>query len=224
MLLFSASMDGQGAVAAQAAKDYRKVTGNSMYEVLTLIRFGRFDEVGLITARPADAVAGAMYDFGQGYAALRLGQLSKARRLRDRISRFANTTDLKFRFHPARQIVGILAHILDGEIQKSSGNSAGALAAFRDAVSLEDEMDYDEPEPLPFAARHWLGAALLESGAAAEAERVYREELADHPHIGWSLYGLRAALAAQGLADAVVDADFEASWARSDTWIRASRF
>ena len=24
-------------------------------------------------------------------------------------------------------------------------------------VSLEDRMDYDEPEPFPFSARHWLG-------------------------------------------------------------------
>ena len=40
MLLFAASYDGQGAVATQAVKDYRKAGDNSMYEVLTLIRFG----------------------------------------------------------------------------------------------------------------------------------------------------------------------------------------
>ena len=34
---------------------------------------------------------------------------------------------------------------------------------------------YDEPEPLPFAARHWLGAALLEAKRFEEAERVYRD-------------------------------------------------
>lgn len=85
-------------------------------------------------------------------------------------------------------------------------------------------MGYDEPEPLPFAARHWLGAALLEAGKHAEAEAVYREELADHPHNGWSLYGLKQALAAQGKTDAAVNADFDESWARSDVWITASRF
>ena len=45
MLLFAASMDGQGAVATQAGKDYAKETGNSMYYVLTLLRFGRYDEI-----------------------------------------------------------------------------------------------------------------------------------------------------------------------------------
>ena len=53
---------------------------------------------------------------------------------------------------------------------------------------------------------------------------MYREELADHPHNGWSLYGLQSALAADGKSDTDVDADLAASWARADVWIRASRF
>ena len=55
-------------------------------------------------------------------------------------------------------------------------------------------MIYDEPEALPFAARHWLGAALLEAKRPADAERVYREDLKKHPHNGWSLFGLKQAL------------------------------
>jgi hypothetical protein len=90
--------------------------------------------------------------------------------------------------------------------------------------SSDDALDYDEPEPIPFPARHWLGAALLEAKRHADAERVYREDIADHPHNGWSLHGLQQALKAQGKSSAEVDADLEASWSRSDTWIRASRF
>ena len=85
-------------------------------------------------------------------------------------------------------------------------------------------MGYDEPEPLPFAARHWLGAALLELERYADAERVYREETQDHPHTGWSLSGLQIAIEAQGRTDEAVDTDLEQSWARADIWLRASRF
>ncbi|MGH9384847.1 MAG: hypothetical protein ACRD2N_11230 [Vicinamibacterales bacterium] len=91
-------------------------------------------------------------------------------------------------------------------------------------MKFDDELEYDEPEPLPFAARHWLGAALLEADRAQDAERVYREDLKDHPHNGWSLLGLQLALKAQGASSPEVDADLAKSWSRSDTWIRASRF
>ena len=84
-------------------------------------------------------------------------------------------------------------------------------------------MGYDEPEPLPFAARHWLGAALLEAKRYEDAERVYREELEDHPHNGWSLFGLKQAIAARGASAPDVDADLAASWSRADTWLQSSR-
>jgi hypothetical protein len=61
-------------------------------------------------------------------------------------------------------------------------------------------------------------------GRAADAERVYRDDLNDHPHNGWALLGLRQALEAQGRVSPEVDADLNASWSRADTWIRTSRF
>ena len=74
-------------------------------------------------------------------------------------------------------------------------------------MALDDELEVDEPEPLPFPARHWLGAALLDAGRHADAERVYREDLAQHPHNGWALLGLQLALKGQGKPTADVDAD-----------------
>jgi tetratricopeptide (TPR) repeat protein len=224
MLLYAASFDGQGAVATQAGKDYRKITGNAMYEVLTLLRFGRFDEILENDRRPADAVAAAMWDFARGYASLRQGDARTAKTMRDELLRFSSTSDALFRFHPAERLAGTVAYILEGEILLDGGDSEAAMVAFEKAVALEDSLDYDEPEPLPFAARHWLGAALLEAGRHAEAERVYREELLDHPKNGWSLYGLKLALEKQDRQDAEVDRQFEESWARSDTWITSSRF
>ena len=58
MLLFAASMDGQGAIAIQAGKDYAKITNDTVFHVLTLIRFGRFDEVLDVTDRPEQDAAG----------------------------------------------------------------------------------------------------------------------------------------------------------------------
>ncbi len=225
MLLFAASYDGQGAVASQAGRDYAKETGgNTMYDVLTLLRFGRFDEIVTRSNRPDDEVGAALWDFAYGYASLKEGDMETAIKMRDVTKTFAEETDKRFRFHPAGLVVGTAAGILDGEILWELDDLDGAISAFERAVETEDEMDYDEPEPLPFSARHWLGAALLAAGRHDDAEAVYRAELDDHPHNGWSLYGLKAALKAQDKHDPAVDAEFESAWARSDVLIQSSKF
>ena len=224
MLLFAASMDGQGAVAIQAGKDYHKLTGNSVYHALTLLRFGRFDEVLQVTERPDGEVEGGLWDFAQGYAQLREGHADFAEVYLNRVRHTAETSEAQMRFHSAETLLGTVANILGGELYRERGEFDNAVAAFQRAVELEDTLVYDEPEPLPFAARHWLGAILLELGRYVDAEKVYRDEIVDHPHNGWSLFGLKTAIEAQDRTDPAVDTDLEASWARSDTWIHASIF
>ncbi len=224
MLLFAASMDGQGAIAMQAGRDYTRLQGNTMYEVLTLIRFGRFDEVLAVKTRPDEDIPRGMWNFAHGYARLRKGHPGEARKYLNRLTRTANTSSARFRFHSAQHLLGTVAGILEGEILRSEGRMDEAILALERAVTFEDSLDYDEPEPLPFSARHWLGAALLEAERYTDAEQVYRDELDDHPNNGWSYFGLLKALEAQGEKDAQLEEAFHASWERSDTWIRGSRF
>ena len=226
MLLYAASYDGQGAIAMRAGKDYTKLTGESFYEVLTLIRFGRFDEV-LRGHQPAEDRRSRARS-GTSRRATRTS--NRARRLRAALSRRASRRRPTPRRRcsastPAKNLLSIVAGILEGEIQRTGGESATARSRRSSGrPSMQDALVYDEPEPLPFAARHWLGAALLEAKRFADAEKVYRAELKDHPHNGWSLLGLQQALAAKGTPSPQVDADLAASWARADTWIRRSRF
>ena len=224
MLLFAASYDGQGAVATQAGKDYRKYAGDAQFEATTLIRFGRFDEVLELDHRPKGGASAAIYDFAKGYAMLKSGSLRDAQDTLATLQDYAATTDDKIRFHPAKNVVGVLVNILAGEIQLTGGRTEAAIESFELAVALEDSLDYDEPEPLPFAARHWLGQALLDADQPTKAEAVFRAELKDHPHNGWSLFGLQQALAAQGVSDNSVNDDFEQSWARADIWLTGSKY
>ena len=224
MLLYAASYDGQGAIAMRAGKDYTKLTGQSFYEVLTLVRFGRFDEVLDVTNRPRGDVEGGWWDFAQGYAHLKLGDADSAAVYLARVKAAAGTSKGGFRFHTAEDLLSIAAGILEGEIQRVAGRLNDAIQSFRLAAETQEALVYDEPEPLPFSAFHWLGAALLEAGRFEEAEQAYRRELKDHPHNGWSLLGVQQALAGRGLTSPEVDADLAKSWSRADTWIRSSRF
>jgi hypothetical protein len=60
----------------------------------------------------------------------------------------------------------------------------------------------------------------------AAADSVYREDLRQNPANGWSLYGLSAALKAQGkTAESIrVTRQFADAWKRSDITLAASAF
>jgi tetratricopeptide (TPR) repeat protein len=230
MLLFAASMDGQGGVATQAGKDYGKLMDDGQfYHALTLLRFGRFDEIiAMQDNAPNAPLLRGIWDFAVGYAHLRTGDVAAARTHLAAVRSAADgaAADTNFRGHPADQLLGTVGGILGGEILREEGDLAGAISAQETAVSWEDQLRYDEPEPLNFTARHWLGATLLEAGRATEAEAVYRASLVDHPNNGWSLLGLEQALRAQARdveADEV-HAQFEGAWARADHWIQTSRY
>jgi tetratricopeptide (TPR) repeat protein len=224
MLAFAASMDGQSAVAIQAGRDYAKLRKDTIYHVLALVRFGRFDEIAGVTERPSAEVSAGLWDFAQGYARLRTGNTQGAREFLAIVQKTASSSRGSFRGHPASVLLGVAGGILEGEILRAEGKLKDAIKAFERAVKAEDKIDYDEPEPLPFSARHWYGAALLEANRAGDAERTYRDDLKKHPHNGWALFGLKQALAARGKATDDVDKDLAASWARADITLKASRY
>ena len=65
----------------------------------------------------------------------------------------------------------------------------------------------------------------MQNGRYAEAEQVYREDLARLPDNGWSLYGLAESLSAQkkDAAEAkATRAKFQKLWAKADTKITSS--
>ncbi len=224
MLVYAASFDGQSAPALSAARGIAKLTGDPMYVALALVRFGRFADIAAMGDRPTADIPAGMWDFAHGYAAVRAGNAQAARQHLARMSSTITSSSAVFKFHTAKALLAPLAAILEGEIDRASGDVPRALAAFERAVVLDDAIVIDDPEPLPFPARHWLGAALLDARRFAEAERVYRADLKRHPHNGWSLTGLQLALRGQGKPTAAVDADLRASWSRSDTPIKGSRF
>ena len=207
MLLYAASYDGQGAIAMRAGKDYTKLTGESFYEVLTLIRFGRFDEVLEVTNRPKARYPGRAV----GLRARATRTSNRASRLRDALSR-ARQEGRRHVDAPCSASTRA-KNLFSASSPASSKARYGGRPATSTAPSLvparraSTALVYDEPEPLPFSAFHWLGAALVEAKRFDEAEKAYRTELQDHPHNGWSLLGLQQALAGRGSVTDDVDAD-----------------
>lgn len=224
MLYYAASMGGESAAAIQAAKDLAKLNRNTAMLTMALVRFGRFDEVLDVEQAPNGEINRSMYDFSRGYAALKTDDMETARATATALNELAETTTSSFRFHEGADIVGTLAGILSGEIAWAEGNLEAAAEAFRSAVDYYDNLNYDEPEPLPFSPRHWLGAAYLALGAYDNAEAQFRLDLQEHPHNVWGLYGTQQALKAKGEADPVIDQDLYEAMNYADIWMSGSKY
>ena len=104
------------------------------------------------------------------------------------------------------------------------GHVDAGLAELRNAVVAEDALNYDEPPGWILPVRHSLGANLMQAGRYAEAEQVYRDDLAHLPENGWSLFGLARSLQLQGKRDeaSAVEARFQKVWANADMRITSS--
>ena len=223
MLYYAASMGGQSSASIQAAKDLAKLNKNTAMHAMSLIRFGRFDELEGITGAPNGEINKSMYSFSKAYAALKLGDVDTAMQTLEELQELTDTTQARFRFHAGKDIVGTLTGILRGEIARTEGNLEGAAAAFREATEYYDNLNYDEPEPLPFSPRHWLGSVYMELGAFDSALNEYRKDLSDHPHNIWSLFGAQKALSATGKSERFIDKDLAEAMQYADIWLQDSK-
>lgn len=224
MLYYAASMGGESAAAIQAAKDLAKLNNNTAMHAMALIRFGRFDELETITEVPSGDVNKSMFDFSKAYAALKLGDMQAAKETVIALNELTETTTARFRFHDGKDIVGTLAGILEGEVLHSEGNLEGAAAAFRRATEFYDNLNYDEPEPLPFSPRHWLGSVYIELGAYDRAFEEFSQDLNEHPHNIWSLFGAQTALKRLGRSERYIDQDLEEAFSYADIWLQDTKY
>lgn len=244
-LWFAASMEGTSSLAKEAAQHTAEKTnipdlmrqpgfaGLQHYWMtpwFERVRFGRWSEInGLPNPAPDLPYVTAIWHYAAGMAALRTNKADKAAENLDALTKLAaDPAMVKLTVwdrYSLSHAVKIAELTLRAEIAASKGDKTSAIAAMREAVTIEDKIPYDEPPGWHAPTRHTLGMFLLDAGKAAEAEKVYREELARNPENGWSLFGLAQSLRAQkrDAEAAEVDKRFMAAWKNADVKLTASR-
>jgi Flp pilus assembly protein TadD len=196
---------------------------------VTLVRFGLWDE--LIALGPPDKRAPgltAAWLYGRGVGLAARGRIADARTVLAELHALSAATppEAMAGLNSLRGVLAVAEPILAARIAASEKHDDEAIAQLRQAVAAEDGLAYNEPSDWFFPARHLLGAQLLISGRAGEAESVYRDDLARHPHNGWALYGLAAALKREGKSAeaARTRRELEAAWKYADVRLQASAF
>ena len=170
-----------------------------------LLRFARWDDV---LAEPAPdskmIITTAFRHYARALAYAGKGDRAKSLEEQRAFSaaRAAIPPQTMFLFNPADKMMNVAALVLEARLA-SDANSA--IPIWRRAVEAQDALLYDDPPPWYYWIRQSLGAALLRSGHAVEAEPVFREGLRRSPRNPRLLFGLWKCLEAQGSAR---DSDF----------------
>ncbi|MBB1471522.1 hypothetical protein H5368_00585 [Luteimonas sp. MC1782] len=244
-LWFAASMEGSSKLAGEAARHTSERTelpelmrqpgfaGLQHYWMtpwFERVRFGRWDEIAAAPNPAPDLpYVTAIWHYAQGMAAVRQSRPADADRhlaaLRPLAADPEMETLMVWDRYPLAHSARIAERVLSAEIAASRGDHGTAIAALREGAKIEDGIPYDEPPGWHAPVRHTLGAVLLDAGRAADAEKVYREELHRNPGNGWSLFGLAKSLDAQRKTREAADVRrrFAAAWQNADVELTASR-
>jgi tetratricopeptide (TPR) repeat protein len=228
------SMEGRSAEAIKAASRVAEKLPLEMAKEMAmveyfvpvpwyaLVRFEKWDDVLKIAEPAAEfTYARGMWHYARGKALAGKGEVRAARKELAALERSLAATpqDKLLMRHSAVRLLSIADNDLAATLAAAGGHDERAIARLRVAVSLQDNLLYDEPPPWYFSEREALGRLLLKTGNPQEAEAVFREDLKRYPENGWALAGLEKSLSAQEkTAEAEeVRQRFERAWARADT-------
>ena len=121
-------------------------------------------------------------------------------------------------------LIQIAVKVLSAEIYHQKKQDEKAITLLREAIALEDKLNYNEPPDWFFSVRHYLGAVLLNTRKYAEAEKVYLEDLNTFKENGWALKGLYISLSKQNKNTEAekVKIRFDKAWEFADFKITSS--
>ncbi len=244
-LSFAAQMAGNRSLALETARELEARVDPEMMRapglgalqhylvtpLRVMVRFGIWDEILAEPAPPEDlAYPRGTWAYARGIAFARTGRLDEAtaelEKLRALLAGDALEGVTVWELNSAHVLLSIGERVLTGEIEAARGNTDAAVVALAEGVEMETSLTYDEPPAWHLPVRHVLGAVLLDSDRAREAEEVYSAALDRFAENGYSLRGLALCLEAQGKEAEAEDVRqrFAVAWRAADVELPGSRF
>jgi tetratricopeptide (TPR) repeat protein len=184
------------------------------------IRFHQWDDILKMPAPdPSMQTTTVFWHFARGMALAGTGKTSEAEAEYRIVAEAEKKTppDVVFTMpinNKAKDIIKIAENVLGAKIAVAKKDHSSAIAMLKEAVAVQDKLNYGEPPDWFFPVRESLGAVMWMNGDASGAEQVFRADLDHNPRNPRSLYGLEQALKAQGRDyDAgFVEKEFNTAW------------
>ncbi|HYE54083.1 MAG TPA: hypothetical protein VD996_04540 [Chitinophagaceae bacterium] len=228
------AMDAAWRVSRIADRRYlaENLTVQHYYSIpfYVMVHLGKWDEV-LQLPKPGSSLKYplAIWHYARGMAYAGKNNIPEAQKELDALKAIAADESLKsmliWETNSAADLVQIALKVLNGQMAGTKLQFDVAVASLKEAVEIEDRLNYQEPPDWFFSVRHTLGHVLIKAGRFAEAEQVYKEDLVNLPENGWALMGLYNSLSAQNKTKeaAAVKKRFDAAWKHADIKITGSR-
>jgi hypothetical protein len=201
-------------------KEMPPLEGFMTIPVAVEVRFHHWNEILKMPAPdPAMKTATVFWHFCRGLALAGTGKVADAEAEYKFVSdaEAATPPDVIFQMpinNKAKDILKIAENVLGAKLAVAKKDNAAAIALLREAVAIQDKLNYGEPPDWFYPVRESLGATLLLNGDATGGEKVFREDLDRNPRNPRSLWGLRQALLQQkrDYDAGFVQKQFETSW------------
>jgi tetratricopeptide (TPR) repeat protein len=242
-LVATATLEGNSSVAWDAA---RKLQQHTSAEIMRMpgwgtlqhyytipyyvaVKLSMWDTILSIAPPAKDLIyPKAIWHYAKGMAWLGRHDLKNAQIEMDSVQSLAADTTLKdltvWGINTTHDLVQIASKVLAAGIAFQQNQTDRSISLLKEAVAIEDNLNYNEPPDWFFSVRHHLGAVLLKAGKYAEAQQVYNRDLQVWKRNGWALIGLHNALHLQNRkkeAEKALTA-FEESWKYADVKIKSS--
>ena len=196
--------------------------------LLSYIRFAKWEEI-LSYKKPNEDFKFSLgiYHYARSIAFSSIGNFNKAKNEQKKILVNNQSDEIKVLIkagQPSDKLLEISNYLALGQIELNKENFSSAIEYFRNAVKIQDQLPYREPEFWYYPTRQTLGHALLLNKNFNEAVKVFNKDLKQYPKNGWSYYGLYMAydgLDNKIMSDKAID-KFDKIWQFSDIKLNSS--
>ena len=162
--------------------------------LLSYIRFAKWEEI-LSYKKPNEDFKFSLgiYHYARSIAFSSLGNFDKAKNEQKKILVNNQSNEIKVLIkagQPSDKLLEISNLLALGQIELNKEDFSSAIEYFKNAVKIQDQLPYREPEFWYYPTRQTLGHALLLNKNFNEAVKVFNRDLKQYPKNGWSYYGL----------------------------------